>query len=44
MPATYPVEVPDANYFARQVLCREGCPVRTDSGGYGMTSPKTCIP
>ena len=31
---TYPVEVPDANYFARQVLCREGCPVRTDSGGY----------
>ncbi len=34
MPATYPVELPDANYFARQVLCREGCPVRTDSGGY----------
>ena len=31
---TYTVEVPDANYFARQVLCREGCPVRTDSGGY----------
>jgi formate dehydrogenase (NADP+) beta subunit len=34
MPTTYPVEVPDVNYFTRQVLCREGCPVRTDSGGY----------
>jgi NADPH-dependent glutamate synthase beta subunit-like oxidoreductase len=34
MSATYPVELPDVNYFARQVLCREGCPVRTDSGGY----------
>jgi NADPH-dependent glutamate synthase beta subunit-like oxidoreductase len=34
MPTTFPVEVPDVNYFARQVLCREGCPVRTDSGGY----------
>src|SRR5215472_13249838 len=34
MPTTFPVEVPDANYFARQVLCREGCPVRTDSGAY----------
>lgn len=34
MPASYPVELPDANYFIRQVLCREGCPVRTDSGGY----------
>jgi NADPH-dependent glutamate synthase beta subunit-like oxidoreductase len=34
MSTTYPVEVPDVNYFARQVLCREGCPVRTDSGGY----------
>jgi NADPH-dependent glutamate synthase beta subunit-like oxidoreductase/ferredoxin len=30
----YPVELPDVNYFTRQVLCREGCPVRTDSGGY----------
>src|SRR5512142_1916734 len=30
----YPVEVPDLNYFTRQVLCREGCPVRTDAGGY----------
>ena len=34
MPATFPVELPDVNYFSRQVLCREGCPVRTDSGGY----------
>src|ERR1035438_7483742 len=34
MPAPYTVELPDAGYFARQVLCREGCPVRTDSGGY----------
>jgi NADPH-dependent glutamate synthase beta subunit-like oxidoreductase/NAD-dependent dihydropyrimidine dehydrogenase PreA subunit len=30
----YPVELPDVDYFTRQVLCREGCPVRTDSGGY----------
>src|ERR1700693_3964670 len=30
----YAVELPDVNYFSRQVLCREGCPVRTDSGGY----------
>jgi len=34
MPLTFPVELPDVNYFTRQVLCREGCPVRTDSGGY----------
>jgi NADPH-dependent glutamate synthase beta subunit-like oxidoreductase/ferredoxin len=34
MPSTYSVELPDLNYFTRQVLCREGCPVRTDSGGY----------
>ncbi len=33
MPA-YPVELPDAAYYARQVLCRIGCPVATDSGGY----------
>jgi len=32
--APYPIELPDVNYFSRQVLCREGCPVRTDSGGY----------
>jgi NADPH-dependent glutamate synthase beta subunit-like oxidoreductase/NAD-dependent dihydropyrimidine dehydrogenase PreA subunit len=34
MSAVYNVELPDVNYFTRQVLCREGCPVRTDSGGY----------
>ncbi len=34
MPASFPVEVPDVNYFTRQVLCREACPVRTDSGAY----------
>ncbi len=34
MAATYSIEVPDLNYFTRQVLCREGCPVRTDSGAY----------
>ncbi len=34
MAKTYTVELPDVNYFSRQVLCREGCPVRTDSGGY----------
>src|SRR5271157_5448402 len=34
MPITYPVELPDVSYFDRQVLCREGCPVHTDSGGY----------
>ncbi|MCX6900124.1 MAG: FAD-dependent oxidoreductase [Verrucomicrobia bacterium] len=36
MARTYPVELPDVNYFTRQVLCREGCPVRTDSGGYAQ--------
>src|ERR1700674_3273379 len=34
MSTTYPVELPDVSYFDRQVLCREGCPVHTDSGGY----------
>jgi NADPH-dependent glutamate synthase beta subunit-like oxidoreductase/NAD-dependent dihydropyrimidine dehydrogenase PreA subunit len=34
MSARYQVELPDVNYYTRQVLCREGCPVRTDSGGY----------
>ena len=34
MAANFPVEIPDVSYFSRQVLCREGCPVRTDSGGY----------
>lgn len=31
---TYPVEIPDVSYFERQVACRVGCPVHTDSGGY----------
>ena len=34
MAKTFPVEIPTVRYFERQVLCREGCPVRTDSGGY----------
>src|SRR5450759_1369851 len=34
MPSTYSVELPDVNYFTRQALRREGCPVRTDAGGY----------
>ena len=34
MTPTYHVELPDVSYFTRQVLCREGCPVRTDAGGY----------
>jgi NADPH-dependent glutamate synthase beta subunit-like oxidoreductase len=34
MAAIFPIEIPDVNYFSRQVLCREGCPVRTDAGGY----------
>ena len=34
MPPSYQVELPDAGYYARQVLCRVGCPVATDSGGY----------
>lgn len=34
MPKPYSVEIPDANYYLRQVLCRVGCPVATDSGGY----------
>ena len=34
MPQTYNVEIPDLGYFERQVSCRVGCPVHTDSGGY----------
>ncbi|MDA1088313.1 MAG: FAD-dependent oxidoreductase [Verrucomicrobia bacterium] len=34
MPGTYNVVIPDAAYFEKQVLCREACPVHTDSGGY----------
>lgn len=34
MSPSFRVEVPTVRYFERQVLCREGCPVRTDAGGY----------
>ena len=34
MPQSYNVTVPDVGYFERQVLCRAGCPVQTDAGGY----------
>jgi formate dehydrogenase beta subunit len=34
MSQSYKVEIPDAEYFERQVSCRVGCPVNTDSGGY----------
>ncbi len=36
----YSVELPEVDYFARQVLCREGCPVRTDAGGYVQAIPE----
>ena len=34
MARSYNVTVPDVGYFERQVLCRTGCPVHTDAGGY----------
>ena len=34
MPRNYNIAVPDVAYFERQVLCRTGCPVQTDAGGY----------
>ena len=34
MRTVYPVELPDVDYFERQVSCRVGCPVHTDAGGY----------
>jgi len=34
MAQTYKVEIPDPQYFERQVSCRVACPVNTDSGGY----------
>jgi formate dehydrogenase (NADP+) beta subunit len=34
MAQPFKVEVPDVDYFERQVSCRLGCPVHTDSGGY----------
>ncbi|HSH09754.1 MAG TPA: FAD-dependent oxidoreductase [Oceanipulchritudo sp.] len=30
----YPVTIPDAGYFEKQVLCRTACPVKTDAGAY----------
>ncbi|MFV2073308.1 MAG: FAD-dependent oxidoreductase [Thermoanaerobaculales bacterium] len=32
--ATYQVEMVDIAHLEREVLCRQGCPVRTDAGGY----------
>ncbi len=34
MPLKYSITIPDVAYFERQVLCRTGCPVHTDAGGY----------
>ncbi|HSP05723.1 MAG TPA: FAD-dependent oxidoreductase, partial [Acidobacteriota bacterium] len=34
MSQTFKVEIPDVGYFEKQVSCRQGCPVHTDSGGY----------
>jgi NADPH-dependent glutamate synthase beta subunit-like oxidoreductase/NAD-dependent dihydropyrimidine dehydrogenase PreA subunit len=34
MPQAYNIEISDVGYFERQVSCRVGCPVHTDSGGY----------
>lgn len=31
---TFPVEVPDREYWRRQVRCQYACPVRTDARGY----------
>lgn len=30
----YDVEIPDLDYFLRQIDCRDGCPVKTDGRGY----------
>ncbi|GAB4296336.1 MAG: hypothetical protein Kow0090_11420 [Myxococcota bacterium] len=32
--AHFRVEIPDENYFQRQVNCRSACPVNTNAGGY----------
>jgi NADPH-dependent glutamate synthase beta subunit-like oxidoreductase/ferredoxin len=34
MEIKYPVTIPDAAYFEKQVLCRTACPVHTDAGAY----------
>ncbi len=31
---SFQVEMVDISHLERQVLCRQGCPVRTDAGGY----------
>jgi NADPH-dependent glutamate synthase beta subunit-like oxidoreductase len=33
-PQTFRVEIPDIEYWQRQVKCQWGCPVRTDARGY----------
>lgn len=30
----YPVEIPNEEFYRRQIKCQYACPVRTDSGGY----------
>ncbi|MBB64391.1 MAG: pyridine nucleotide-disulfide oxidoreductase [Waddliaceae bacterium] len=32
----YDVEIPDLEYFIKQIDCRDGCPVNTDGRGYMM--------
>ena len=32
----YDVEIPDLDYYLRQIDCRDGCPVNTDPRGYMM--------
>ncbi len=32
----YDVEIPDLDYYLRQIDCRHGCPVHTDGRGYMM--------
>lgn len=31
---TFKVEIPDIEYWQRQIKCQWGCPVRTDARGY----------
>jgi NADPH-dependent glutamate synthase beta subunit-like oxidoreductase/ferredoxin len=31
---TYHVEIPDVNYWRRQIKCQDACPVHTDARGY----------
>lgn len=34
---TFRVELPDIEYWQRQIKCQWGCPVRTDARGYVIT-------